>query len=92
MGARDRLLRRVEGVLVASRYSLVEYNCPADRIEEATRITPGFSSPTVQEMRDPRWLAVKVLVEKEAVQSAMDELEKIGCTAILETELRHTRL
>jgi ATP phosphoribosyltransferase len=90
--ARDRLLRRVEGVLVAARYSLVEYNCPADRIDEATRITPGFSSPTVQELRDPRWLGVKVLVEKDQVQAAMDELEKVGCTAILETELRHTRL
>ena len=89
---RDRLLRRVEGVLAASRYSLVEYNCPADRIDDATTITPGFSSPTVQELRDPRWLAVKVLVEKDRVQRVMDELEKVGCTAILETELRHTRL
>ena len=89
---RDRLLRRIEGVLVASRYSLVEYNCPANRLEDATRITPGFSSPTVQELRDPQWLAVKVLVEKDAVQPAMDELESVGCTAILETALRHTRL
>ncbi len=46
--ARDRLLRRIEGVLVAGRYSLVEYNCPAARIQQASRITPGFSSPTVQ--------------------------------------------
>jgi ATP phosphoribosyltransferase len=90
--ARDRLLRRIQGVLVAARYSMLEYNCPADRIDEATRITPGFSSPTVQELRDPRWLAVKVLVEKDSVQGVMDELEKIGCRAILETELRHTRL
>ena len=90
--ARDRLLRRIEGVLVASRYSLVEYNCPADRVDEATLITPGFSSPTVQELRDPRWLAVKVLVEKNQVQRVMDDLEKIGCSAILETELLHTRL
>ncbi|MCA9511201.1 MAG: ATP phosphoribosyltransferase [Myxococcota bacterium] len=90
--ARDRLLRRIEGVLVASRYSLVEYNCPADRIEEATRITPGFASPTVQELRDARWLAVRVLVEKRLVQQVMDELEALGCTAILESELRHTRL
>lgn len=90
--ARDRLLRRIEGVLVASRYSLVEYNCPSERIDEATRITPGFRSPTVQELRDPSWLAVKVLVEKDTVQHVMDELEKLGCTAILETELRHTRL
>jgi ATP phosphoribosyltransferase len=90
--ARDRLLRRIEGVLVAARHSLVEYNCPAKRIEEASRITPGFSSPTVQELRDPAWLAVKVLVEKDAVQQVMDDLEELGCTAILETELRHTRL
>lgn len=91
-GARDVLLRRVEGVRLAARHSLVEYNCPASRLEEAVRITPGYSSPTVQELRDPEWLAVKVLVEKDSVQQVMDELEKIGCTAILETELRHTRL
>ncbi len=91
-GARDTLLRRIQGVLVAARYSLVEYNCPAARIEEAVRITPGFSSPTIQELRDPSWLAVKVLVERDSVQEVMDELEKLGCTAILETGLRHTRL
>lgn len=89
---RDRLLRRIEGVLVASRHSLIEYNCPADRIDAAARITPGFSSPTVQPLRDPRWLAVKVLVEKDQVQAAMDQLEDIGCKAILETVLRHARL
>jgi len=89
---RERLLRRIDGVLVASRYSLLEYNCPADRLEEATRITPGFSSPTVQSLQDPGWVAVKVMVEKDRVLSAMDELEKLGCRALLETELRHTRL
>lgn len=89
---RDRLLRRIEGVLVASRHSLIEYNCPADRIDDGVRITPGFSSPTVQPLRDPRWLAVKVLVEKDQVQAVMDQLEDIGCNAILETALRHTRL
>ncbi len=91
-GEIERLLRRIDGVLVASRYSLLEYNCPADRLEEATRITPGFSSPTVQTLQSEGWLAVKVLVEKSRVLVAMDELEKLGCTALLETELRHTRL
>ena len=41
---------------------------------------------------DTRWLAVKVLVERGTAQQVMDDLEKIGCTAILETALRHTRL
>jgi len=89
---RDQLLRRIDGVLAARRYTLLEYNCPANRIDEATRITPGFSSPTVASLQDASWLAVKVLVEKDTTQRAIDALESIGCVAILETELRHARL
>ncbi len=88
----DQLLRRIDGVLAAARYSLLEYNCPAERIAEATAITPGFSSPTVAHLQDEAWLAVKVLVERTATQTVIDALEAIGCVAILETELRHARL
>jgi len=90
--ARDRLLRRIDGVLVAARYSLVEYNCPANAIDLARQITPGFSAPTIQQTGDPAWLAVKVLVEKAELQRVLDRLEEIGCAAILETEVRHARL
>lgn len=89
---RDQLLRRIDGVLAAARYTLLEYNCPASRIEEATRITPGYSSPTVVHLQDEAWLAVKVLVEKSTTQRVIDALEAVGCVAILETELRHARL
>jgi ATP phosphoribosyltransferase len=89
---RDRLLRRVEGVLAAYRYSMLDYNCPAEKIDEATRITPGFSSPTIQKLRQEGWYAVKVLVETQSVQTVIDDLEALGCVAILESELRHARL
>ena len=89
---RDQLLRRIDGVLAASRYTLLEYNCPAARIEEASAITPGFSSPTITPLQDEAWLSVKVLVEKATTQRVIDGLEAIGCVAILETELRHARL
>jgi ATP phosphoribosyltransferase len=88
----EQLLRRIDGVLAAARYTLIEYNCPAARIAEASRITPGFSSPTIAHLQDPAWLAVKVLVEKVQTQRVIDALEAIGCVAILETELRHARL
>lgn len=88
----EQLLRRIDGVLAAARYSLLEYNCPAARIAEAVAITPGFSSPTVAHLQDADWLAVKVLVEKASTQRVIDALEAIGCVAILETELRHARL
>jgi len=90
--SRDRLLRRIEGVLVASRYSLIEYNCPTSEVEKAREITPGFSAPTIQQTSDPRWLAVKVLVAKSQIQGVVDRLEELGCVAILETEVRHARL
>lgn len=89
---RDRFLRRVDGVLAARRYSLLEYNCPADKLEAATRITPGFSSPTVQTLVDSKWYAVRVLVERSEIHTILDRLEEIGCVAILESEVRHTRL
>jgi ATP phosphoribosyltransferase len=88
----DQLIRRIDGVLAAARYTLLEYNCPAARIEQAVEITPGFSSPTIAHLQDADWLAVKVLVEKSATQRVIDKLEAIGCVAILETELRHARL
>jgi ATP phosphoribosyltransferase len=90
--ARARVLRRIEGVLDAGRYSVVDYNCPVELIDRATQITPGFSSPTIQKLLDERWLAVKVLVDKGEVHRVMDELEQLGCEAIFETELRHSRL
>ena len=89
---RDQLLRRIDGVLAAARYTLLEYNCPVNRIDEASAITPGFSSPTVVHLQDPAWLAVKVLVDKTTTQAVIDRLEEIGCVAILETELLHARL
>jgi len=88
----DQLIRRIDGVLAAARYTLLEYNCPASSIEQAVGITPGFSSPTIAHLQDADWLAVKVLVEKAATQRVIDQLESIGCVAILETELRHARL
>ena len=89
---RDRLLRRIDGVLAARRYSLLEYNCPADKLDQATKITPGFSSPTVQNLVNQDWYAVRVLVEREQVHQILDRLSAIGCVAILESEVRHTRL
>jgi len=90
--ARDQLLRRVEGVITAQRYSLLEYNCPVSQLDEATQITPGFSSPTVTRLQDESWVAVRVMVQRDRIHDAMDALEKLGCAAIFETELRHTRL
>jgi ATP phosphoribosyltransferase len=88
----EQLIRRIDGVLAAARYALLEFNCPASKIDAAVEITPGFSSPTISPLQDDSWLSVKVLVEKIRTQSVIDSLQEIGCVAILESELRHARL
>lgn len=87
-----QIRRRIEGILVASRYSILEYNIPAHLLKQAEEVTPGFESPTVSQLDQEGWLAVKVMVLKADVVTVMDRLEAIGATAIFETEVRNCRL
>ncbi len=88
----DRVVRRLEGVVIARDYSLLEYNVPRDRLAEAEAVTPGFKSPTVSQLEDSEWCAVRVMVRSKDVISAMEKLEAIGASAILETSIRNCRL
>jgi ATP phosphoribosyltransferase len=87
-----QMKRRIEGILVASRYSILEFNIPEIKLKEAEKIAPGYESPTISQLDEAGWLAVKVMVEKGKVVDTMDKLESVGATAILETELKNCRL
>ena len=84
--------RRIEGILVASRYSILEFNIPESKLKDAEKIAPGYESPTVSRLDEEGWLAVKVMVEKGIVVDTMDKLESVGATAIIETEVKNCRL
>lgn len=88
----NKLIRRIKGVLIAKKYSMLEYNCPIDMLDEAKKITPGYSAPTIQKTDSAKWFSVKVMVEKPKVQPVIDQLEEIGCHAIIETNMIHCRL
>lgn len=88
----DRIVRRVEGVVIARSYSLLEYNVPRAKLREAEKITPGFNSPTVSALEDPDWCAVRVMVRRNEVISIMEQLESLGASAILETQITNCRL
>ncbi len=88
----DRIVRRLEGVLIARGYSLLEYNVPREKLKDAEEITPGFNSPTVSALEDPDWCAVRVMVKRGDVLEIMERLETLGATAILETQITNCRL
>ena len=90
--AAERFIHRLQSVIHARAYVLVDYDCPIERLDAALAITPGFESPTVSTMQDPQWRAVRAMVSKKNVNLIMDELYAAGARAILVTELHGCRL
>ncbi|MCH2155698.1 MAG: ATP phosphoribosyltransferase [Opitutales bacterium] len=88
----DRITRRLEGVVIARSWSLLEYNVPRENLEKAFEITPGFNSPTVNRLERDDWAAIRVMVKRKELNSVMDELEAIDAKAILETQISNCRL
>jgi len=88
----DRIVRRLEGIVIARSYSLLEYNIPRSRLSEAEKITPGFNSPTVSALEDPEWCAVRAMVRRGEAHGIMERLEAIGASAIIETSISNCRL
>lgn len=88
----DRIARRLEGVVIARSYSLLEYNIPAAKLAQAEKITPGFNSPTVNRLEQEGWYSVRAMVRRGEVIDIMEQLEALGATAILETAIKNCRL
>ena len=88
----DTLLRRLRGVMVARRYVMVDYDLPATLVDDAVTIAPGIESPTISPLRDPEWVAVRVMVPRKGVNQVMDSLYAIGARAILVTAIHNARL
>ena len=88
----DRIVRRIEGVVIARAYSLLEYNIPAEKLAAAEKITPGFHSPTVNRLEDENWYSVRAMVKRGEIIDTMEKVEALGATAILETAITNCRL
>lgn len=84
--------RRVEGVLVARSYVMMDYDIQAEHVSAAVALTPGIESPTVSPLHREGWVAVRAMVPREGAQRLMDELFEIGARGILLTDIHACRL
>jgi ATP phosphoribosyltransferase len=84
--------RRLEGVLVARSYVMMDYDIEEARLDEATRLAPGREGPTISPLGKPGWVAVRVMVPRAGSQRLMDDLYSIGARAILVTDIHACRL
>ncbi|GAA0444000.1 ATP phosphoribosyltransferase [Acrocarpospora corrugata] len=88
----QQFVRRLQGVLVARDYVMMDYDIRAERIEEAIAITPGMEGPTVSPLHREGWVAVRAMVPRKGHQMIMDQLWDLGAKAILVTDIYACRL
>ncbi len=89
---RDHLVARVQGVVFAQQYVMLDYNCRSELLPAAAELTPGVESPTVSDLAEPGWMAVRAMVPRKGMNSVMDELSAIGARAILASDIRACRM
>ncbi len=84
--------RRVEGVLVARSYVMMDYDIESVRVDDAVTLAPGLEGPTISPLRREGWVAVRVMVPRSGSQRLMDDLYDLGARAILLTDIHACRL
>ncbi|MCW2494944.1 ATP phosphoribosyltransferase [Jatrophihabitans sp.] len=88
----EQLTRRLQGVIIARQYVLMDYDIHNDLVEKAVAITPGIESPTISPLHDKSWSAVRSMVERKRTNQVMDELWDLGARGILVTDIHACRL
>ncbi|MFE2497822.1 ATP phosphoribosyltransferase [Streptomyces scopuliridis] len=88
----QQFLRRLQGVLVARTYVMMDYDCRAEHLERAVALTPGLESPTISPLHNEGWVAVRAMVPAREAQRIMDDLYELGARAILTTAIHACRL
>ncbi|MBA3021057.1 ATP phosphoribosyltransferase [Propionicimonas sp.] len=88
----DLLVRRLNGVLTARDYLMVDYNVPTELLAVTTAVTPGLDAPTVSPLAKEGWVAVRAMIPAKRAQQIMDELWEAGAEGILVTSIHACRL
>lgn len=88
----DVFRRRLQSVIVARTYVMMDYDIGADQMDEAARLTPGIESPTVSPLHREGWVAVRSMVPRDTAQRVMDDLYAIGARGILVTDILACRI
>lgn len=84
--------RRIDGVLVARSYLMMDYDIDEAHLDAAVALTPGLEGPTISPLHREGWVAVRAMVPRDGAQKLMDDLYALGARAILLTDIHACRL
>ena len=71
--------RRVEGVLVARTYVMMDYDIDRGARRRAVELTPGIEGPTISPLHREGWVAVRAMVPRDRRPAADGRALRDGC-------------
>jgi ATP phosphoribosyltransferase len=77
----------LQGALKAERMVGLKMNMPKTKMDEAAKVLPSLTSPTVSALSDPAWLSVEIVVDESIVRDLIPELKALGAEGIIEYPL-----
>jgi len=80
----DRLLSRLDGVLLAAESKYVMLHAPRNAVEEISRLLPGAENPTLMNLEgDPDRVAIHAVCKEAVFWEHLEALKAAGASAIL---------
>ena len=79
----ERLLERIDAVMLARHKKYILFNLPADKLSDAAAIIGGMKSPTVTPLMDRDWVSVQSAVDEDRFWAVFERLRALGAEGIL---------
>ena len=86
------LIHRLNSVIIARQYVLMDYDVKSELVEAACALTPGIESPTISPLKVEGWMAIRAMVKRQEAHRIMDDLWYLGARGILVTDIHACRL
>ena len=86
------IINRINGIVVAREFVMIEYDVSERNVEKACSITPGIEAPTVSPLSRKGWYAVKAMAKKKGMNQLIDDLCDLGCKGIVVSDIRTCRI
>ncbi len=86
------LIHRLNSVIIARQYVLMDYDVKSELVEAACALTPGIESPTISPLKVEGWMAIRAMVKRQDAHRIMDDLWSLGARGILVTDIHACRL
>lgn len=80
----DALMKRINGVLTSRDAKYVMMNAPRGAVDAITAFLPGAEAPTILELAgNPEKVAIHAVCRESVFWDTLEELKKLGASAIL---------